>query len=103
MPFKKLELYGLYKQATKGDNNRTRPGALNLVALKKWLVHCQACIFILVFVVSLMLSGLLHDCELRIHREAWYSLEGTSMEEAKKTYIEKVNFYTGLAVSKVTQ
>ena len=31
-----LELYGLYKQATIGDNNTTRPSIFNYRSLKKW-------------------------------------------------------------------
>ncbi|AOW05828.1 acyl-CoA-binding protein [Yarrowia lipolytica] len=31
-----LELYGLYKQATVGDNNTDRPGAFNFKAKYKW-------------------------------------------------------------------
>lgn len=31
-----LELYGLYKQATQGDVQGSRPGALNIKARAKW-------------------------------------------------------------------
>ncbi|MCA9523068.1 MAG: acyl-CoA-binding protein [Myxococcales bacterium] len=31
-----LELYGLYKQATEGDVQGSRPGALNIKARAKW-------------------------------------------------------------------
>ncbi|SCW00040.1 LAFE_0B08130g1_1 [Lachancea fermentati] len=31
-----LELYGLYKQATVGDNNKERPGMFNLKDKYKW-------------------------------------------------------------------
>ncbi|VDO06562.1 unnamed protein product [Rodentolepis nana] len=30
------ELYGLYKQATVGDNNKDRPGILSLMERRKW-------------------------------------------------------------------
>ena len=32
----KLKLYGLYKQATQGDNNKPEPSSINLVAHAKW-------------------------------------------------------------------
>ena len=32
----KLAFYGLYKQATEGDNNTSQPGAVQLEARAKW-------------------------------------------------------------------
>ncbi|KAL0244592.1 hypothetical protein GEMRC1_008674 [Eukaryota sp. GEM-RC1] len=32
----KLKLYGLYKQATVGDNDTSKPSRLNVTASKKW-------------------------------------------------------------------
>lgn len=37
----RLELYGLFKQATEGDNGGKQPGLLDFVGRSKWcVIHC---------------------------------------------------------------
>lgn len=55
-----LELYGLFKQATVGDNPTDRPGMLSL------------------------------DLKGKAKWDAWDSRKGMSKEDAEKAYIEKV-------------
>lgn len=71
----KLALYGLFKQATIGDNNTPQPGFLALTV----------CPF---FKICWILMSLFEQEKAKWN--AWNSRKGLSKEEAMKKYIEEL-------------
>ncbi|KAH7925832.1 acyl-CoA-binding protein [Leucogyrophana mollusca] len=64
-----LEFYKYYKQATVGDVNIPRPGLMDFTGKAKWQVS---------------------SCQCSRNLDAWNSIKGTSPEEARKKYVEKL-------------
>ncbi|KAG9039383.1 hypothetical protein FRB95_010671 [Tulasnella sp. JGI-2019a] len=70
----KLKFYSLYKQASVGDCDTTRPGFMDFTGKAKWSVYSTF--------RSIICSDRLID------RDAWNARKGTSKETAQEEYVE---------------
>lgn len=80
-----LEIYGLYKQATVGDVNTSRPGMFDL---KGFFCCCPNLFFKLEIHSTIVMLFYLKG---KAKWDSWNDKKGKSKEDAEKAYIDKVN------------